>query len=159
MVKQKVLACGLSLNLFSCIKIITIGQGSIVGIATGYGLVGPGIESRWGARFSAHFQTGSGAHPAPCTMGTGSFLGRVKSGRSVTLTPHPTFCAVGHERVELYLYSPYGPYGLYGASVPVQEYTLPLPYSRATPLFPLWAVRSVQSLSACTRVHFTFTLQ
>ena len=27
--------------------------------------------------------------------------------------------------------------------------------SRAIPLLPLWAVRSVQSLSACTRVHFT----
>jgi hypothetical protein len=24
-------------------------------------------------------------------------------------------------------------------------------------LLPLWAVRPVQSLSACTRVHFTFT--
>jgi len=30
------------------------------------------------------------------------------------------------ERVELYLYSPYGPYGLYRASVPVQGCTLPL---------------------------------
>jgi len=29
--------------------------------------------------------------------------------------------------------------------------------SRAIPLHPLWAVRPVQSLSACTRVHFTFT--
>ena len=28
------------------------------------------------------------AHPASCTMGTGSFPG-VKSGRGVTLTPHP----------------------------------------------------------------------
>jgi hypothetical protein len=28
--------------------------------------------------------------------------------------------AVGHERVELYLYSPYGPYGLYRATLPVQ---------------------------------------
>ena len=28
--------------------------------------------------------------------------------------------------------------------------------SRATPLLPLWAVRPVQSLSACKRVHFTF---
>jgi len=28
--------------------------------------------------------------------------------------------------------------------------------SRAIPLLPLWAVRTVQSLSACTRVHFTF---
>jgi hypothetical protein len=59
--------------------------------------------------------------------------------------------------VELYIYSPYEPYGLYRASVPVQECTLPLPYSRAISLFPLWAVRPVQSLSAYTRVHFTFT--
>jgi hypothetical protein len=29
------------------------GPGSSVGIATDYGLGGPGIESRWGARFSA----------------------------------------------------------------------------------------------------------
>jgi len=60
--------------------------------------------------------------------------------------------------VELYLYSPYGLYGLYRASVLVQGRTLSLPYSRAIPLLPLWAVRSVQSLSACTRVHFTFHL-
>jgi len=46
----------------------------------------------------------------------------------------------------LYLYSPYGPYGLYRASVPVQWCTLPLPI----PLLPLWVVRPVQSLSACT---------
>jgi len=56
-------------------------------------------------------------------MGTESFPG-VKSGRGVTLTPSS---AVGHERVKLYLYSPYGPYGLYRASVPVQGCTLPLP--------------------------------
>jgi len=49
----------------------------------------------------------------------------VKSGRGVTLTPHP----------------------------------LLVPWSRkgrAIPLLPLWAVRPVQSLSACTRVQFTF---
>ena len=28
-------------------------------------------------------------------------------------------------------------------------------YSTAIPLLPLWAVRSVQSLRACTRAHFT----
>ena len=33
-------------------------------------------------------QTGPGAHPASCTMGTGSFAG-VKYGRGVLLTPHP----------------------------------------------------------------------
>ena len=53
----------------------------------------------------------------------------------------------------LYLYSPYGPYSLYRASVPVQRCTLPLPI----PLLPLWTVQPVQSLSACTAVHFTFT--
>jgi hypothetical protein len=64
------------------------GPGSSVGIATGYGLDGPGIESRWGAGFTAPVQTGPGAHPGSCTVGAGSFPG-VKSGRGVTLTPHP----------------------------------------------------------------------
>jgi len=49
---------------------------------------GQRIEFRWGARFSEPVQTGPGAHPASCTMGTGSFP-RIKSGRGVTLTPHP----------------------------------------------------------------------
>jgi len=40
------------------------------------------------ARFSAPVQTGPEAHPASCTMGTGSFPG-VSCGRGVTLTPHP----------------------------------------------------------------------
>ena len=74
--------------LFILRSIQNNGSGSSVGIATGYGLDGPGIESRWGARFSAPVQTGPGAHPASCTMGAGSFT-RVKSGRGVTLTPHP----------------------------------------------------------------------
>ena len=52
-----------------------VGRDSSVGIATGYGLDDPGIESRWGARFSAPVQTGPGAHAASCTMGTGSFPG------------------------------------------------------------------------------------
>jgi hypothetical protein len=58
-----------------------VGAGSSVGIATGYGLDGPGIESRGGGRFSAHVQTGPGAHPASCTMGTGSFPGVKRPGR------------------------------------------------------------------------------
>jgi len=41
-----------------------------------------------GARFSSPVQTGPEAHPASCTMGTGSFPG-VSCGRGVTLTPHP----------------------------------------------------------------------
>ena len=70
------------------------------------------------ARFSAPVQTGPGAHPASCTMGTGSFPG-VKSGRGVTPWSRK---------------------------------------SRAIPLLPLWAVRPVQSLSTCTRVHFILPL-
>jgi len=76
------------------------------------------------ARFSASVQTGPGAHPACCTMGTESFPG-VKSDRGVPLTPHP-------------LLEPWSRKG------------------RTIPLLLLWAVRPVQSLSACTRVHFTF---
>jgi len=54
-----------------------------------------------GARFSATVPTGPGAHPASCTVGTGSFPGE-KSGRGLTLTPSLLLCR-GQERVELYL--------------------------------------------------------
>ena len=112
-------------------------------------------------RFSAIVQTGPGTHPASCTMGTGS-LPEVKSGRGVTLTPHPVLMPWSRKStaipllplrdvwsvqslstctVQLYLYSRYGPYGLYRASVPVQ-------YSYTS--IPLCAVRPVQTLSACT---------
>jgi hypothetical protein len=45
---------------------------SSVGIATRYELEGLGIDSRWGARFSATVQTGPGAHPVFYIMGTRS---------------------------------------------------------------------------------------
>jgi len=99
------------------------GPGTVVGITTFYGLDGPGIESRWEATFSAPLQTGPAAHPASCTIGTGSFTG-VKSGRGVTQTPHPLLVPWSRK-------------------------------SRAIPLLPLETVRPVQSVSACTGVHFT----
>jgi hypothetical protein len=71
-----------------------------VGIATGYGLDGSGIETQWGARLSAPVQTGSEAHPASCTMGTGSLPG-VETGRGVTLTPHSLLIPRSKNRVEL----------------------------------------------------------
>jgi hypothetical protein len=49
----------------------SVGRYSSVGIATRYGLAGPGIESRWGARFSAPVQTDPEAHPAFCAIGAG----------------------------------------------------------------------------------------
>jgi hypothetical protein len=49
-----------------------------------------------------------------------------------------------------------------GQGMTLNPHPLPVPWSwkgRAIPLLPLWAVRPVQSLSACTRVQFTlFTL-
>jgi len=64
------------------------GTGSVVGIATAYGLDGPGIESQWGRDIPHLSSSGPEAHPASCTMGTGSIPG-VRCGRGVTLTPHP----------------------------------------------------------------------
>ena len=65
--------------------------------------------------------------------------------------------------VQLYLYCHCGPYGLRRASEPVQySYTSIVTvgrtactepeclYNKAIPLLPLWAVQTVQSLSACT---------
>ena len=40
-----------------------------------------------GARFSAPAQTGPGAYPAPCTMGTGSFPGVKRPGRGADHPP------------------------------------------------------------------------
>ena len=47
-----------------------------------------------------------------------------------------------------------------GQGVTLTPHLLLVPWSRKSrviPLLPLWAVRPVQSLSACTRVYFTFT--
>ena len=71
------------------------------------------------ARFSAPVQTGPGAHPASCTMGTGSFPGVKRPGRGAD-HPSPSKRR-GHERVGLYLYSPSGP------SWPVTGRTLLVP--------------------------------
>jgi len=49
-----------------------------------------------------------------------------------------------------------------GRVVTLTHHALLVPWSRkgiAIPLLPVWAVRYVQSLSACTRVHFTFTFR
>jgi hypothetical protein len=49
-----------------------------------------------------------------------------------------------------------------GRGVTLTHHSLLVPWSRkgrAIPLLPLWAVRPVQDLSACTRVHFTFSFR
>ena len=64
-----------------------MGRDSSVSIATRYRLDGPGIESRWGARFSATAHTGPGPDPAFYTMGTWSFQGVKRPGRGVDHPP------------------------------------------------------------------------
>jgi hypothetical protein len=73
------------------------GPGSLVGIATGYGLDGLGIEFRRVARFFALVQTGPGAHPASCTMGIGSFPGVKRPGRGADYSP-PSSAEVENEQ-------------------------------------------------------------
>jgi hypothetical protein len=84
-----------------------VGRDSSAGIATLYAQDGSGIESRWRRGFAHPVQTGRGAHPATCTVGTGSVLGVKRPGRGVDHPPTPN--AEVKERVELYLYSPSGP--------------------------------------------------
>jgi len=85
-----------ALNRFQVMELCNIGLCPIdflgrdisVGIATHYGLDSPGIESRWGPRFSAPVQIGPGANPASYTVGTGSFPGVKRPGRGVDHPPH-----------------------------------------------------------------------
>ena len=74
------------LRLYSMRLMLEGSRDSSVGIATRYGLDGPGIESRWGARFSTPVQTGPGSHLASYTMSTWSFRGE-KTGRAVDYPP------------------------------------------------------------------------
>jgi hypothetical protein len=89
-----------STRLLFSLRYVRIGPGSSVGIANDYGLDGPEIESGSkkiknkkfpvGARFFAHVQTGPGAHPTSCTMGTGSFPGVKRPGRAADHQPPPS---------------------------------------------------------------------
>jgi hypothetical protein len=99
------------------------GPSSSVTIETGYGLEGPGIESRWRRDFSHLSRPALGSTKPPVQWVPGLSRGKERPGRDAY--PSPPSSAVGQERVELYIYSPYGSYSLYRASVPVQRCTLP----------------------------------
>jgi len=77
-----------------------------------------GIESRWGKNFRT-FPDRPWGPPSPLYNWYLVFP-RGKERPGCEANPSPPSSAVGHERLELYLYSPYGPYGLYRASVPQQ---------------------------------------
>ena len=100
------------------------GPGSSVGIATGYGLDGPGSNPGGDELFFPSRPALGPTQPLAKWV-PGLFRGKERPGCDADPSP------------------------------------LLVPWSRkstAIPLLLLWAVWPVQSLGACTRVHFTFTL-
>jgi hypothetical protein len=65
------------------------GPGSSVGIATGYGLDGPAIESRWGQDFPHLSRPVLGPIQSPIQWVLGLSWGVKRTGRGVALTTHP----------------------------------------------------------------------
>ena len=103
------------------------GPNSSVGIGTVYGLDGPGIESRWGGQIFRTCPDLPWGPPSLLYNGYRVFPGgKDLPGRDADSSPPSS--DVGHERLELYLYSSYGPYGLYRASVELYLYSSYGPY-------------------------------
>jgi hypothetical protein len=98
-------------SLYVCLNFAThtfiCGPGSSVGIATGYGMDGPWIESRWGRDFPHLSRPALGPKQPPVQWVPG--LSRGIKQRGVTLTPHTLLVLRSKIRVELYLYSPSEP--------------------------------------------------
>ena len=80
------------------------GPGSVVGIATAYGLDGPGIESRWGRDFPHLYRPAMRPTQPPVQWVPGLPRGKVRPDRDADSSPLST--AEVKNRVELYLSSP-----------------------------------------------------
>jgi hypothetical protein len=65
-----------------------MGRDSSVGIATRYGLDGPGIESQWERDFPHPSRPALGPYPASFIMGAGLFPGVKLTGRGVRHQTH-----------------------------------------------------------------------
>ena len=87
--------------------VITKDRDSSFGIMTGYGLGCPEIESRLGREFPHNFRPAVGPTQLPIQWVPCLSQGVKRPGRDVD-HPRPSSAEV-KERVELYLYSPFGP--------------------------------------------------
>ena len=63
------------------------GPGSVVGIASGYGLDGPGIESRWGRDIPHMSRLAQGLTQPPVQWAPGLFRGEERPGRDSDPSP------------------------------------------------------------------------
>jgi hypothetical protein len=70
-----------------CLGLSKHGSGSSVGIATGYGLDGPGIESRWGLDFPHLSRPALGPTQPRVQWVPGLSRGRKRPGRDSDLSP------------------------------------------------------------------------
>ena len=74
-------------SLFCHSNMIHGGPGSAVGIATGYGLDGPGIESRWGQDIPHLSRTALGATQPPVQWVPGLSRGKERPERDANPSP------------------------------------------------------------------------
>ena len=103
-------------SILSCTVYLDMGRDSSVGIATRYGLDGPGIESRWGRDFPHPSRPALGPTQPPVQWVPDLSQGKAAGAWCCLPTPSRRR---GHQRVELYLYSPSG------LQWPVIGWTLP----------------------------------
>jgi hypothetical protein len=86
-------------SFFFNLQKLHCGPGSSVGIATGYGLHDPGIESRWERDFPHLSRPALGPTQPPVQWVPGLSRG-VERGRGVTLTPQPLLVSRSEKRVD-----------------------------------------------------------
>ena len=67
---------------------MAVGRNSSVGIATRYGLDGPGIEFLWGRDFPHQFRPALGPTQSPIQWVLGLFPGVKRPGRVINQPPH-----------------------------------------------------------------------
>jgi hypothetical protein len=100
--------CGPNIYIYMyvcvCVCVCVCGPGSIVGIATDYGLDGPGIEFRWGRDFPHLSRPGLRPTQRPVRWIPG--LSRGYGAAGAWRCPSPPSSAEVKNRVELYVYSP-----------------------------------------------------